>query len=115
MSATFADAMRALASATLAAIDERAPVAVGRLMGLAYTLQNRELQARVQEITKESYELGAEWLRGFDPTDLPMPPEHLVRVLHAPIEGLVMQRLLTPELCPEEVFYEAFAAFAPKR
>src|SRR5436305_11395013 len=32
-------------------------------------------------------------------------PEHLVRVLHALIEGLVMQRILTPELCPEKVFY----------
>src|SRR3954463_2676828 len=35
--ATFAEAMRALAQATLAAVDERAPVAVGRLTGLAYT------------------------------------------------------------------------------
>jgi len=24
----------------------------------------------------------------------------------------VMQRILTPELCPDEVFYEAFAALA---
>jgi hypothetical protein len=41
-----------------------------------------------------------------------MPPHTLVRVIHALIEGLVMQRLLTPELCPDEVFYEAFAALA---
>lgn len=41
-----------------------------------------------------------------------MPPESLVRVLHALIEGLVMQRILTPELCPDEVFYSAFAALA---
>ncbi len=40
-------------------------------------------------------------------------PEHLVGVLHALIEGLVMQRILTPELCPDELFYEAFAALAP--
>jgi hypothetical protein len=33
-------------------------------------------------------------------------------VLHALIEGLVMQRILTPELCPDEVFYEAVAALA---
>jgi hypothetical protein len=39
-----------------------------------------------------------------------MPPEDLVRVLHALIEGLVMQRILTPELCPEKVFHAAFAA-----
>jgi hypothetical protein len=35
-----------------------------------------------------------------------------VRVIHALIEGLVMQRFLTPELCPEEVFDAAFAALA---
>jgi hypothetical protein len=104
--------MRALASATLAAADERAPVAVGRLTGLAYALTNRELRARVQEVTKSSYELGAEWLRAFDERELSMPPEHLVRVLHALIEGLVMQRILTPELCPDDVFYAAFAALA---
>jgi AcrR family transcriptional regulator len=110
--ATFAEAMHALAKATLAAVDERAPAAIGRLTGLAYTLQNAELRSRVVEITKGSYEFGAEWLRAFDPAELPMPPEDLVRVLHALIEGLVMQRILTPELCPEEVFYAAFAALA---
>src|SRR5689334_10579592 len=38
--ATFAEAMHAFATATLAAVDERAPVAIGRLTGLAYTLKN---------------------------------------------------------------------------
>src|SRR5438477_2747923 len=41
--ATFAEAMQALAKATLAAVDERAPAAIGRLTGLAYTLKNAEL------------------------------------------------------------------------
>jgi AcrR family transcriptional regulator len=110
--ATFAEAMSALARATLAAIEERTPVAVGRLTGLAYTLTNAELRSRVHEITKSSYDIGAEWLRTFDPSELPMAPEHLVRVLHVLIEGLVMQRILTPELCPDEVFYAAFGALA---
>ena len=44
--------------------------------------------------------------------ELPMPADDLVRVIHALIEGLVMQRILTPELCPDEVFYAAFAALA---
>jgi AcrR family transcriptional regulator len=110
--ATFAEAMRALASAALAATDERAPAAIGRLTGLAYTLRNGDMRARVQQVTKESYELGATWLGAFDPRDLPMPSERLVVVIHALIEGLVMQRILTPELCPDEVFYEAFAALA---
>jgi AcrR family transcriptional regulator len=110
--ATFAEAMHALATATLAAVDERAPAAVGRLTGLAYTLKKKELRSRVVEVTRASYEFGAEWLATFDPAELPMPPATLVRVIHALIEGLVMQRILTPELCPEDVFYEAFAALA---
>ena len=110
--ATFAEAMHALATATIAAVDDRTPAAVGRLTGIAYTLKNRELRARVAEITKSSYDVGAEWLRMFEPKQLPMKPAHLVRVLHALIEGLVMQRILTPELCPDEVFYAAFGALA---
>jgi AcrR family transcriptional regulator len=110
--ATFAEAMQALASATLAAAKDRAPVAVGRLTGLAYTLRNDDLRARVQAVTKDSYEFGAEWLRTFDARELPMPAERLVCVIHALIEGLVMQRILTPALCPDEVFYAAFAALA---
>jgi AcrR family transcriptional regulator len=113
--ATFAEAMRALARATLAAVHDRAPVAVGRLTGLAYALTSAELRARVHEITKDSYEIGAEWLRTFDADQLPMPADVLVRVLHALIEGLVMQRILTPELCPDKVFYEAFAALTRER
>jgi AcrR family transcriptional regulator len=110
--ATFAEAMRAIAAATIAAVDERAPVAVGRLTGVAYALTNAELRARVHEVTKDSYEFGAEWLRTFDERELPMPADTLVRVIHTLIEGLVLQRLLTPELFPDEVFYAAFAALA---
>jgi AcrR family transcriptional regulator len=113
--ATFAEAMHALAQATLAAVRDRTPVAVGRLTGLAYTLTNSELRARVHEITEGSYEMGAAWLRTFEPIELPMPAEVLVRVIHALIEGLVLQRILTPKLCPDEVFYEAFAALARER
>jgi len=110
--ATFAEAMHAFAKATIAAADERASTAIGRLTGMAYALQKAHLRARVAEVTKDSFEFGAEWLRRFDPRELPMPPQDLVRVLHALIEGLVMQRILTPELYPDEVFDAAFAALA---
>ncbi len=114
--ATFAEFMRAMAEATIAAIPERAPAAVGRLTGLAYTLGNADLRARVHAITADSYALGAEWLRAMAKEgELPMPAEHLVRVIHALTEGLVLQRILTPELCPDEVFYAAFAALADHR
>ncbi len=113
--ATFPEAMRAIAQATLEAVHDRAPVAVGRLTGLAYALTRPELRARVVEITRGSYELGAEWLATFDASELPMPADVLVRVLHVLIEGLVLQRILTPELCPDEVFHAAFAALARER
>jgi AcrR family transcriptional regulator len=113
--ATLAEVMQAMADATLAAIPERKTVAVGRLTGLAYALASPGLRARVRAITEDSYERGAEWLRTLgEERDLPMPPEHLVRVIHALIEGLTWQRILTPELCPDEVFYAAFAALAHK-
>ena len=66
--ATFAEAMQAMARAMLAAVDERKDVAVGRLTGLAYTLQNPEMRVRVRDVTKASYEAGAEWLRVFPRT-----------------------------------------------
>lgn len=110
--ATFAEAMRAFAKATIAAVDERTPVAVGRLTGMAYALTHEELRSRVVDVTRRSYEFGVEWLRRFDAAELPMPREQLVRVLHVLIEGLVIQRILTPELCPDEVFYSAFGALA---
>jgi AcrR family transcriptional regulator len=114
--ATFAEVMHAMAEATLEAIPDRTTVAVGRLTGLAYTLTTPDLRARVREVTAASYELGAEWLRTLgDERELPMPPEHLVRVIHALIEGLVLQRILTPELFPDEVFFAAFGALAHHR
>lgn len=114
--ATFAEKMRALAEATLAAIPERRAVAGGRLTGLAYALSHEAMRAKVQEITTASYALGADWLRSIASDDeLPMPAEQLVCVIHVLTEGLVFQRLLTPELVPDEVVYAAFAALARAR
>jgi AcrR family transcriptional regulator len=114
--ATFAEAMRAMAAAVIEAMPERNLVAVGRLTGIAYTLEHPELRARVHEITAGRYEFGAAWLGTLaDAGDLPMPNAHLVRVIHALIEGLVLQRLLTPELFPDEVIYAAFGALAARR
>lgn len=114
--ATFAELMRAMAAATIAAMPDRSVAAVGRLTGIAYTLEHPELRQRVHEITAASYEVGAAWLATLsDGDDLPMPKAHLVRVIHALVEGLVLQRLLTPELFPDEVIYAAFDALAPGR
>ena len=112
---TFPEIMRALADATLAAIPDRSTDAVGRLTGLAYTLTHEELRAKVTEITSQSYSLGEQWLRSVaNEDDRPMPAGQLVRVIHALTEGLVLLRLLTPELMPDEVFHAAFAALGKK-
>jgi AcrR family transcriptional regulator len=113
--ASFADTMRAIARATIAAIPARQLAAGGRLTGMAYTLRHDELRARVQDVTAKDYAAGAAWLRTVaNERELPMPAEALVRVLHALIEGLTFQRLLTPELFPDEVFFAAFDALVPR-
>jgi AcrR family transcriptional regulator len=113
---SFPAIMRAMAEATIAAIPDRSAAAVGRLTGLAYTLTHEEMRAQVKEITAQSYASGEQWLRVVTKEeDLPMPAGQLVRVLHALIEGLVFQRLLTPELVPDEIFRAAFAALTMNR
>jgi AcrR family transcriptional regulator len=113
--ATFPEIMRALADATLAAIPDRRAAAVGRLTGLAYTLTHEQMRAKVTDFTAQSYEFGEQWLHSVTKEeDLPMPADQLVRVIHALMEGLVFQRLLTPELVPDEIFRAAFAALGKK-
>ena len=113
--AAFPEIMRALADATVAAIPDRSTAAVGRLTGLAYALTHEELRAKVAEFTSQSYSFGEQWLRSVtNEDDLPMPAGQLVRVIHAFSEGLVLLRLLTPELMPDEVFHAAFAALGKK-
>jgi AcrR family transcriptional regulator len=113
---SFAEKMRALAEATIAAIPDRRIAAVGRLAGMAYTLTHEEIRAQVHEVTARSYDAGAAWLRAVaDDDGLPMSSDILVRVIHAMTEGLLFQRFLTPELVPDEVFYAAFAALAGER
>jgi AcrR family transcriptional regulator len=110
---SFAEIMRAMAEATIAAIPERSAVAVGRLTGLAYTLTHEELRMQVREVTAQSYAFGEQWLRSVSKAeDLPIPADQLVRVLHAMTEGLVFQKLLTPELITDETIRAAFAALA---
>jgi AcrR family transcriptional regulator len=109
--ASFAEIMRAVAEALIEAMPARARVGAGRLRGLAYVLGNDALMANGSKIAAERYAAAVRWWREAVP-DPPMPPEHLVRVISALIEGLTFQRLLTPDLIPDEVIYAAFAALA---
>jgi Tetracyclin repressor-like, C-terminal domain len=87
---------------------------VVRYPGLAYALKTPRLRAQVHDITKNSYEFATEWLRAFGESELPMPADVLVRVIHALIEGLVWQRILTPELCPDECSTQHSRRWRPK-
>uniref|UniRef100_Q01T46 Transcriptional regulator, TetR family n=1 Tax=Solibacter usitatus (strain Ellin6076) TaxID=234267 RepID=Q01T46_SOLUE len=111
--ATFLEILHALADATLAVLPDRRAAAAGRLTGMAYAMTHEEMRLKVTEFTAQSYAFGEAWLRSVTKEeDLPMPADQLVRVIHALSEGLVFQRLLTPELIPDEVFRAAFAALA---
>lgn len=113
--ASLSEIMRAIAEAAIVAIPDRRSAAVGRLKGMAYALTHEELRAQVRDVTAQSYAFGEEWLREvIKGEDLPMPANQLVRVIHALTEGLILQRLLTPELVPDEVFYGALASLALK-
>jgi AcrR family transcriptional regulator len=113
---SFAEVMRAVAEAAIAAIPEREVAAVGRLTGLAYTVAHKETQAQVGEMTAQGYADGAQWLRSVTRKgELPLPAEKLIPIIHAMIEGLVLQRLLTPELVPDEIIRAAFRMLAKNR
>lgn len=112
---TFAEKMRALAEAYIAAIPERRPAVFGRLTGMAHATANEALRAEVRAVTERNFATGAAWLRSVaDEGGLPMPAETLVLLIHAVTEGLLFQRFLTPELVPDEAFHAAFAALASK-
>jgi AcrR family transcriptional regulator len=113
---SFAEKMRAVAEAVLAAAPERRETAVGALTFRAYALKHEEVRARYRDSMARGYDTGAAWFRTLAASqDLPMPPDVLVRVLNALIEGLLFQLFLTPELIPDEVVYAAFAALAGER
>ena len=111
--ASFAELMQAMAEATIEAIPERSAAVVGRLTGMAYGMSQEALLLNVAKATQASYEAGAASLRALaDVDDLPLPAETLVVMIHALTEGLVFQRLMTPDLVPDEVIRAAFACLA---
>jgi AcrR family transcriptional regulator len=113
---SFAEKMHTLADAVIAAIPERRVAAIGALTFRAYTLRHEEVRVQFRDTLAAGYDAGAAWLRtAVDSDELPMPPEILVRVIYALTEGLIFQRILTPELIPDKVIHAAFATLAPKR
>jgi AcrR family transcriptional regulator len=112
---SFAEKMHTLADAVIAAIPERRVAAVGALTFRAYTLRHEPVRVQFRDALAAGYDAGAAWFRtAVDGAELPMPPEILVRVIYALTEGLIFQRILTPELISDEVIHAAFAALASK-
>jgi AcrR family transcriptional regulator len=110
---SFGEKMRALSEAVLASIPEREAAAIGALRFRAYALRHEEVRVQFRDSLAAGFDAGASWFRAaVAEGDLPMPPEILVRVINALVEGLTFQRFLTPELMPDEVFHQAFAALA---
>jgi len=114
--ASFAELMESMAAATIASFADREPAAVGALTYRAYVLRTPEARTRFHDAMARGYEAGATWLKAnFADDELPMAPDLLVRVINTQVEGLTQLRLLTPELCPDEVVYAAFRAIAGVR
>jgi AcrR family transcriptional regulator len=112
----FAEKMQTLADAVIAAIPERRVAAVGALTFRAYTLRHEDVRVQFRNALAAGYDAGAAWFEAaVDSAELPMPPEILVRVIYSLTEGLIFQRILTPELISDKVIHAAFAALAPKR
>lgn len=92
-----------MAEATLAAVPERKHAAVG-------ALTHEAIRQRSLELTRTAHEDGAAWLAEVaDKDELPVPPDILVRVIQVLSDGSLFQRVLTPELVPDEVFRAAFS------
>ncbi|THD75340.1 MAG: TetR/AcrR family transcriptional regulator [Phenylobacterium sp.] len=113
---SFAEHMRALAEAVVAAVPARRDAIFGTLSFQAYTLTHEEIRQQVLANSAEVYRRTARGMLALlRPEDLPMPAETLVRVLHAMTDGLLLKRIQMPELVPDEVIYAAFAAIAGER
>lgn len=110
---SFAEKMAAMAQAVIDVIPDRQRVAASRLAGMAYTLGSDESLAQVREVTARNYQEGAAWLATIARAEeMAMPPEQMVVVIHALTEGLVFQRLMTPDLVSDAAIFAAFAALA---
>ena len=113
---SFAEQMAAMAEAVVAALPQRRGAALGMLSYHSYMLTHEDIRQHVLKSSAEAYRLTAEGLTAMIPQDqLPMPADILVRVVHALTDGLILKRIIMPELVSDEVIHAAFAAIAGVR
>ena len=105
--------MRSTAEAVIEALPQRRAAMVGTLGFHIQTLTHEDLRARAIAETAEIYRrIATATLQLIPAEKLPMPVDVLIPVTHALLDGLVLHRILTPELVPDEVIYAAFDAIA---
>ena len=110
---TFRDYMHALGKAVAAATPARRAQAVGALSFMLYALTHDEMRVQIARFNGELYGRGARrFTEAFDRSELPIPPEHLIPVLHALTDGLTFLRFMTPELITDKMVVAAFDALA---
>jgi AcrR family transcriptional regulator len=110
---TFRELMRSTAEAVIEALPQRRAAMVGTLGFHIQSLTQENLRERSLAETEAIYRRAAEGTAKLLPSDqLPMPAKVLIPVLHALMDGLVLHRVLTPELIEDDVIFAAFEALA---
>jgi AcrR family transcriptional regulator len=105
--------MRILAQAVIAAAPQREKVAARALEFRLYALTHPRMRARLARHSAQAYRIAQAELLKFVPAQaLPMPPAHFVRVVHALIEGLLLERFESPGEVTDEVILAALEALA---
>lgn len=112
---SFADLMASLAEAVIEAMPQRRAAVRGALAFHAYCLDHEEVRQRRLQTTTRIHEASVALLRAFPEGELPMAPDLLSRSLQCLMDGLILQRIITPELITDEVIRAAFAQFARTR
>jgi AcrR family transcriptional regulator len=110
---SFKQRMRILGEAVAVAAPERSSQAVGATSFVLYALTHQELRMMLGRTNEEIYAMAAARMADSIPAkQLPMPPEQLVKVIHALTDGLLALHALTPHLITREVIVAAFEALA---
>ncbi len=110
---SFRELMRSLAEAVIEALPQRREAMVGTLGFHIQSLAHDDLRQQGIERTREIYlRMAAGLSQLIPPEKWPMPMEVFIPIGHALMDGLILHRILTPELVPDEVIYAAFEALA---
>jgi AcrR family transcriptional regulator len=113
--APFRQQMRELAAAVIADLPGRSARAAGAASFQVFALSNKKLRRQVEKANGAIYRDTAAYMRQTARLDeLPAPPEVMVRMLHAMIDGLTFLHALTPELVDKETIVKSFEALAVK-